>query len=178
MTRALARTVLVLSIVVLLAACATRPVVEQTGNANDAIWSLQGRLGISAGRKHGSFTVDWRQRKDDYNIDLLGPLGVGVAKITRRAGKVTLEIPHQAPLVADSADRLLSDSLGLDIPVTPLRYWIRGKPAPGSYQPTPEGFRQQGWTIAYAKYEAGLPVKIQLTRPEVRVTMVVRKWTD
>lgn len=178
MTRSRPRTFPVFLSLLLLTACATQPIVEQSGAPNDSIWSLQGRLGISAGRKHGTFTVDWQQHRDNYNIHLLGPLGVGVARITRKGGTVTLEIPNQAPQVADSADQLLTDSLGLTIPVTPLRYWVRGKPAPGSWRRTADGFSQQGWTIAYPKYEAGLPVKILLTRPEVHLTMVVRKWTD
>lgn len=170
--------VLTLGFTMLLCACATRPVVVQNGIAGDNVWSLNGRIGISSGKRHGAFTVDWRQDQDDYNISLLGPMGVGAARITRRDGMVTLQVPNQDPLVARSADELLSAALGLHIPVTPLRYWVRGKPAPGYWRATPDGFVQSGWTISYLAYASGLPVKMVVSRPEVKMTMVVRKWMD
>ena len=160
----------------LVSACATRPVV--IGSGGDQVWTLNGRLGISAGRRHGTFTIDWQEKKDSYRIDLLGPMGIGVARVTGDGSKVMLELPNQAPLVANSPDRLLSDSLGLDIPVTPLRYWVRGGPAPGPYSKTSTGIRQMGWQIDYLEYADGLPVKIKLARPEVKLMMVVRRWTD
>ena len=172
------RALLCLVVLGALCACSTRPVVVQKGARDDGVWSLTGRLGISARRQHGSFTVDWQQDKDKYRIDLLGPLGVGVARVSGDADKVTLQLPRRAPLVADSPEQLLSEALGLDIPVTPLRYWVRGVPAPGPFQHTADGFRQQGWTVDYLAYEQGLPVKIRLTRPEVKMLMVVRRWTD
>lgn len=148
------------------------------GAGNDAVWSLTGRLGVVAGRRHGSFTVDWRQNRAAYSIDLLGPLGIGVARITSDGRKVTLHIARHDPVVADSAEALLAKSLGLDIPVTPMRYWVRGKPAPGAHETTADGFRQAGWTVDYLDYRQGLPVKIRLTRPEVKLLMVVRRWAS
>lgn len=147
------------------------------GPRGDGIWSLNGRLGVSAGHRHGSFTVAWEQDRDKYTIDLLGPLGVGIAHIDGAAGKVTLKLPRHAPLVAATPEALLSKALGLQIPVTPLRYWVRGKPAPGPYQRTAKGFRQQGWNVDYLAFKKGLPVKIRLTRPKIRLLMVVRQWT-
>lgn len=161
-----------------LCSCSTQPVVEHEGAINDGVWSMTGKLGISAGRHHDNVTVDWQQNKDKYRIDLLGPLGLGIARITGSAGKVTLKMPRRAPLVANSPEALLADSLGLDIPLTPMRYWVRGKPAPGPVQQTADGFRQFGWTIDYLAYLQGLPVKIRLTRPEVKMLIVVRRWTD
>lgn len=147
------------------------------GRAHDGIWSLSGRLGVAAGNRHGTFTVDWRQHKDNYQIVLLGPMGIGVARITGSPDRVTLKIPRHAPMTARSPEALLVRSLGLNIPVTPLRYWVRGKPAPGPYQPTSDGFKQQGWTVKYLDYLQGLPTRIRLTRPRVKLIMVVTQWT-
>ena len=162
----------------MLCACSTKPLVVQRGAPDDGIWSLTGRLGVSAGDRHGSFTVDWRQDKEAYQIDLLGPMGIGVAHIAGDTDKVTLRVPRHPPMTAASAEGLLSRSLGLDIPVTPLRYWVRGKPAPGAYQQMADGFSQLGWKVEYLAYARGLPTRIRMTRPEVKLLMVVRQWIN
>lgn len=164
----------IIVLVLLVSACASRPIISSAGN--DDAWSLNGRIGINAGSRHGSFTVDWLQRPGHFEINLLGPLGMGVARVTGDPGRVVLDVPGQAPVVADSPDSLLKQAVGVDIPVTPLRYWVRGKPAPGPHRSTADGFHQFGWQVAYLRYEKQLPVKIRLTRPEVKVMMVVKQW--
>ena len=68
----------------LVSACATRPVV--IGSGGDQVWTLNGRLGISAGRRHGTFTIDWQEKKDSYRIDLLGPMGIGGRYVNTHMG--------------------------------------------------------------------------------------------
>jgi outer membrane lipoprotein LolB len=44
-----------------------------------------------------------------------------------------------------------------------------------------QGFSQAGWKVEYDRYtRAGtlvLPEKIRLTRPDLRITLVVNHWT-
>lgn len=159
-----------------LAACTSRPVI--TGTGAEASWSLNGRLGYIAGKEHGNLSVDWRQRPDHFEINLLGPLGVGVARVEGEPGRVVLDMAGRDPVVARSADDLVEQVIGVALPVSQLRYWVRGKPAPLPHQSTADGFRQLGWQIAYLQYEQQLPVKIRLTRPGVKVMMVVKKWAN
>lgn len=170
--------VIVPMLLMLLSACVSRPVMIGNDVVDDQVWSMSGKLGVSAGREHGTFGVNWRQDNDRYEINLLGPLGIGVARVSGEPGRVVLDVPREEPRTADSADDLLHEALGFDIPVAPLRYWIRGNPAPGPYQTTPGGLRQMGWEIEYLKYAGRLPVKMRLTRPEVKLVMVIREWVD
>lgn len=162
----------------LLAACTSRPVVTGSFSPEDQSWSLVGKLGVSAGLERGNFTIDWQQERNAYRINLLGPMGVGVARIEGDDDQVTLNLPGESPVTASNANDLLLATLGLDIPVKPMRYWVRGKPAPGAWRKTPSGIRQQGWNIEYLEFEEDLPVRIRLTRPEVRLVMVVKAWAD
>lgn len=139
-------------------------------------WNLNGRLAIVAGDRRGAFGLDWAQFERDYTIDLFGPLGLGVARVERAAGKVTLKMPGEPAISARNADELLVRVTGLAVPVTPLRYWVRGKPAPGYFTETDSGFRQGGWQIEYLREENGLPVRMVVSRPEARMTLVVRRW--
>ncbi len=88
----------------------------------------------------------------------------------------TLDVPGDPPVSARSADELLFQSTGLALPVTPLRYWVRGKPAPGAFSRTESGFVQSGWTVEYLGFEQGLPTRMRIERPEVRLILVVRGW--
>jgi outer membrane lipoprotein LolB len=163
----------------MLAACATRPVLEGNEIADDAVWALRGRIGISSDGQNGTFSVDWRQDGATFEISLSGPLGIGVARITGAPRKTVLEVPGETPVIAESADGLLQATIGLNIPVEPLRFWVRGLPAPGPFERTDDGLRQEGWTVTYlAKEEGGLPTRLRLSRPEARVTMVIKQWID
>lgn len=162
----------------MLAACTSRPVITGSYAPEDESWSLLGKLGVSAGRERGSFTIDWQQDRGAYRINLLGPMGMGVARIEGDGDEVTLNLPGQPPVTASSADDLLLATIGLDIPVKPMRYWVRGKPAPGTWRKTPSGIRQHGWNIEYLEFEDELPVRMRLTRPEVRMVMVVKTWAN
>ena len=142
----------------------------------DPDWYLNGRLAVIAGDRRGSFGLDWAQFERDYTIDLYGPLGLGVARVERVGGTVTLKVPGEPEVSARNADDLLVSVTGLAIPVTPLRYWVRGEPAPGRFVPTENGFRQGGWTIEYLSRDDGLPTRMTVSRPEARMTLVVRRW--
>lgn len=142
----------------------------------DLLWSLNGRLAVITADRRGTFGLDWQQYGRDFEIDLLGPLGMGVARVVAKDGLVTLDVPGEKAITARNADALLASVTGLDIPVSPMRYWVRGKPAPGRFERTDAGFRQLGWTIEYLTFEGELPVRMKVSRPEARLTLVVRRW--
>lgn len=139
---------------------------------------MKGKLGVVAQGQSGSFTIEWSQHQDAFEISLFGPLGMTAARVTGDGEGVSLEAPGEPLVTARSADALLADNLGLDIPVTPLRFWVRGVPAPGPHRKGRDSIAQFGWTIEYLQHQDGLPVRIRLSRPEVRLVLVVRQWTD
>ncbi len=142
----------------------------------DPVWAMNGRIAVVAGDRRGAFGFDWAQFERNYTIDLFGPLGLGVARVARSGGRVTLSVPGEPAVSASSADVLLERVTGLAVPVTPLRHWVRGEPAPGRYERTETGFRQSGWTVEYLKFDGDLPVRMRVSRPEARMTLNVRRW--
>lgn len=165
-----------LVLILFLSACQVQPVVE--GERDDDDWSLTGKLGVVAGTERGNFSVNWRQQQDSFEINLLGPLGLGIARVNGDANGVVLSQPGKSPVTAATPDELLLSTLGLDIPVTPMKQWVRGRPARGRYRNTNDGFVQFGWTVQYLEFKNSLPTRMRVSRPEVRLTMVVRQWTN
>jgi outer membrane lipoprotein LolB len=83
---------------------------------------------------------------------------------------------------------LLAQVTGWQLPVTGLRYWIRGLPEPvaGQAQETRDEagrlnrLEQSGWTIEYQKYQLVgdilLPAKLQLIHADISVRIVIDQW--
>jgi outer membrane lipoprotein LolB len=140
-------------------------------------WRLQGKLGVKAESNSGNLSITWSQIDDAYDIRLYGPLGVTVAEITGNALNATLDLPDSPPLRAASPEMLVQQALGYPFPVSPMRYWVRGMPAPDeAFDATADGFRQFGWHVAILHRDEWGPVKIRIQRPEVRLLLVVKNW--
>ena len=89
---------------------------------------------------------------------------------------------------ARDADALLQQVAGWQLPVTGLRYWIRGLPAPAAAKAQARRdesgrlsqLTQSGWTIKYNRYQLvngiSLPGKLQLLHDGISVRIVVDKW--
>ena len=76
---------------------------------------------------------------------------------------------------------------GLQVPVTGLRYWILGLPAPGAErsrvldgQGRLLSLEQNSWSMDYRGYTdvdgLSLPRKLFLRRDDLRVRLVVEQW--
>ncbi len=151
-------------------------------------WRASGRVAVSGAADSGSASLHWRQTAEKFTIRLFGPFGQGAVLIQGQPQSVSLrraggDIKHAA-----SAEELLSRELGWSVPVTVLRYWILGRPAPG-YSVTEMKLneedllghlKQAGWQVAFQRYrgvgDGWLPVKIELSRDRLRVRIVVSQW--
>lgn len=156
-----------------------------------AAWQMQGKLGIKAPGDSGSVYVNWAQGTDRYDITLSGPLGQGSGSITGTADEVVLEQGGQT-LRADSAEELVLQAFGWQLPMQALTYWVRGLPAPElagrqSVERDAQGLiiaqEQAGWTLEYSQYKLvqglALPgkLKAESSRLGVRLILVVNDWT-
>jgi outer membrane lipoprotein LolB len=78
-----------LLILTLVSACSLQPQPTETINswqqqqrvAKLQDWTLSGKLGFRAPQQGGSAALNWIQKKDNYQLFLSGPFGVGSAKI-------------------------------------------------------------------------------------------------
>jgi outer membrane lipoprotein LolB len=154
-----------------------------------AIWSLQGRA--ATGQLLGwTGNLSWRQRGRHFDVRLAGPLGAGGMRATGTLQRVRVRT-NKREMVTTHPDALVQKTLGWTFPLKPLRYWVKGLPAPGSYQRISvnaqgrlKSLRQQGWRIAYLDYvmpagaPTALPRRIVLDNGKTRIRLVIDRWFD
>lgn len=184
--------------VVLLAACASRPPVDTpppdtlaervaaVGSLDG--WTLTGRAALRHEDRSGSLNISWVQTGEAYHVRLYAPLGAGGLSLKGRPGQVSLETSEGLSDQADSPEALVYRHTRLRLPVTALRYWLLGVPAPDGDRTAMDvngdgllaGFEQFGWRVSYPDYTvaAGLamPRKVFIERDDAYVRLVVQQW--
>lgn len=181
----------------LLAACAPRPPVEPIARdpwlARQAVltnlqeWAIAGRIGVTTEREGWHASLFWTQQGPNYRIDLIGPLGQGRIGIEGDASGVTVQTADGRVMSAEDPEILLEEAVGVRVPVTGLKYWVRGLPAPVQYagltgdeQGRLTRLEQGGWVIDYTDYESvaglDLPARLRARRGDLQVRLVIREW--
>lgn len=191
--------IIILSLILLLSGCATQLQPHQIAPSltwkqrqiqlkHIQTWQVSGATAIQTQQQAQSASLSWQQiSRQQYVIDLFGPLGLGAVKLTGNANIVTL-YANQRLYTANSPEQLLEENLGWQLPVSNLYYWIRGLPAPSlpakmsfDSQHHLKTLTQQNWLINYISYQTvndiDLPKKITLTNNLARVTVVISHWT-
>ncbi len=198
----------------LLSACATRgpqappsivddPETLAAAEAHQAIraawlhrqpeWGFEGRVAVNSGGKGGSGRIEWRQEGRRYAVSLSAP-------VTRQSWRLTGDAHSEAGRLegleggireSESAEDLLREATGWDIPVNALADWVRGLAAegyPAASMRFAENTRlhvleQAGWRIEYPLWfdpegdRPGLPKRIEATREDgSRVRLIVDRW--
>jgi outer membrane lipoprotein LolB len=178
-----------LSFVLLLSACqppATKPV-EPTvnGAAPDFLqqqlsrelnlsqqnaWAFRGRVAISDGQQAGTVNMRWKQRGENFDIEISVP-------ITRQTWQLRSAGPRRVQLLAygltvmegDSAEAVVKQATGWQIPFADLQAWVRGMRAQGvaqaAFAPSglPASFKQNGWFVDYREWNQSvlpMPTKV------------------
>jgi outer membrane lipoprotein LolB len=152
-------------------------------------WQLDGRLAVNNGTEAWNINLRWQQNGDDYQIELSGPFGAGKVQLIGDAHGVLLRDSDQNTFYATSPEELLYQQTGVIMPVTGLRYWVLGLPAP--HHVSHPAFDQQGrlaklqqadWQVAFRRYTQVdafvLPDKIFIAKIDnsVDVRLVVDAW--
>ncbi len=124
-------------------------------------WKLSGKLGFRAPQQGGSAALNWTQEKDNYQLVLSGPFGVGSAKIY--GDDKTAEMLYGDTIYRHRASQQLAMQLtGLPLPVNALSWWARGLPSPTLPSATDlatgadglaRGFDQAGWQLSFSRYK-------------------------
>ena len=192
------RFLLLLSVVLLLPACATRQPVPDAApesvwlqHREDvralARWQVQGRVAIRSSEEGWHANFDWQQADQQYRIRLRGPFGQGAVELGGGPGAAWLQRTGEVPVHAQDADALLVAETGWNLPVAGLSAWLRGVPddaRPARLWWDADGLltqlEQDGWRIDFRRYrlvgQRQLPDKLQLERDNVRVKVVVDHW--
>lgn len=166
-------------------------------------WSFTGKLAMTLpeNKRYTGF-IDWQQYSlKQYHINLQGPLNSGQIQIIGHTDpllhhpQVTLMTPQQH-ITANSANSLLLQETGLQLPVESLYWWLRGLADPTTtytvedYDETGliSRFKQDHWVIQYLQFltidspslqaPIYLPKKIVMKQVEnsFQLKWVVKSW--
>ncbi len=183
----------VLSAGLLLAGCAVTPTSESTGQYGEkspaaiSDWQLSGRFSLTRQDQGWHASLFWQERGDQYQLKISGPLGQGAFRLRGDADGVLLEQSDGQTLAARDAEALLYQATGWHLPVSGLRYWIRGLPVPESHAQASRDaqgrltrLEQAGWVITYSRFELidGVywPIKLRLVRADISLRLVIDNW--
>jgi outer membrane lipoprotein LolB len=151
-------------------------------------WTLNGSVSIQQGGKSNIASLRWyQQQPQNYNLTVSGPMNVGRLTLNSAGGNVTMSQSGKAPVSAGSAEQLMQQQLGFQMPVSNMYYWVRGIPAPGGNpqmsfdnQNRIVRLAQQGWVINYNGYQNvrgyELPSNISVNNPRMSVRLAVNNW--
>ena len=184
----------------LLAACATPraprtllPVAAQEQLLRELPrFSVDGRVSVQAGDKAEIISLDWEQRGDAVRARLSGPFGAGA--LTVDWSPVTLRLTRGDEVHEGAeAEAMLRHHIGLVPPFDAMRFWLLGLAAPGEAPtrstPSSSGrigeLTQRQWQIRYDEWmgvaaKGGgvqLPRRMNINRDDLRLRVIVRRWS-
>ena len=151
-------------------------------------WSLGGRVAVSAEGEGWYAGLDWRQAGSSYHLELRGPLGHGRLWIDGDEQGVTAVAGDGTVHEGATAEQLLANAYGWRLPLSGLRYWVRGLPDPAlavdeiSFDSLGRlgRLRQAGWRISYPNYQdlpgIDLPRTITVEGHGLSLKLVVDRW--
>lgn len=199
---------LLVVLTLVLSACVQAPVRSVSTGAESAwqarqaaltavsAWALAGRMAAHNGAAmEGAIggeaisvnaTLHWAQQADDYSIDVIAPFGQAM-QLEGRDGGVVARLPDGRQISAANPDALLYESTGLRLPMSSLRFWVRGLPAPMSVvhkalddTGRPLWLEQSGWRVEFLRYTQinglDLPDKLVITQPPLLLRLVIDRW--
>ncbi|KAF0814651.1 Outer-membrane lipoprotein LolB [Andreprevotia sp. IGB-42] len=166
-----------------LAGCAApgQPPAQRADFAADGRLAIRGEIDGNKVSETANFR--WKRSGERTEVELGSPLGETQARLTFDAGGAELIDSRGTVRQAGDADALLFDATGYAIPVTPLRWWLEGKPAPDaplSDDATDAAgarrFAQAGWQVSLGAPSPLYPKLIQLKRDALDVRIAVTDW--
>lgn len=199
------RPLVVLAVLALLAGCTASPrraalpqdellaaqAQREAQLAERGYWRLAGRIAVSDGGDGGSGRLEWMQDGARYEITLNAPVTRRSWRLIGEPGFARLEGIEGGPFHADSAEALLVEYLGWNVPLASLAAWVQGARAAGPAQiefqlsGLPLLIEQQGWRIEYRAFEdrnpesgeaLPMPLRVFATRGQQRVRVQVDAW--
>lgn len=149
-------------------------------------WQLSGRLAVQNDHEAWHMSLEWLQRRDRYSLNITAPLGQGSMRLHGDAVQVMLMTDEGETLNSSNPELLLYQQFGWKIPISALRYWVLGLPAPGDFQQTLDEYgrlrqlTQAGWEIEFIDYQphlgVELPRKVFINNHRAKVKLVISSW--
>ncbi|MCY4265812.1 MAG: lipoprotein insertase outer membrane protein LolB [Gammaproteobacteria bacterium] len=151
-------------------------------------WQLRGRVNVRYNNKSYTPRIQWQQNGLNFSLRLWGTFNTGNTIVKGSPDVVTLE-QGDTVLHADSPEQLILEQLGYELPVSYLRYWVRGLPDPSSQAELEFNemnqlvrLQQEDWIVTYADLRQygtlSMPRRVEVIRPvdAVRLRFVGLSW--
>ena len=166
-----------LLLLMLVGGCATTAKPQAPAAMLDA-WELRGKLGLRATGQAANLSFQWSQRSEGvFRIRLLGPLGVSLGSVEGNTAWAVADFDGE--LIEGPGDSLLLPTLGFNVPLSSMYYWVRGLPDPSMPDVTSDsGFVQGRWTIDVTKGSEAddLPRKVNIQGNDLSVRLAAMRW--
>ncbi len=161
--------------------------------ASLAAWSLQGRVALSNGRDGGSGRIEWRQNGPRHEVALSAPVTRQSWRLSGDADGAQLEGLEGGMRSGADATVVLMEATHWEIPVAALGSWARGLRSEdvhgiATIRYGSDGrlarIEQGGWVIDYGDWRASaipgieLPNRLNASRGEARVRLIVDRWSE
>lgn len=175
------RSALAAGAVALLAGCASVPSTPDVPSDFAAVGRLAARGEVAGRPVNESANFRWRRSGERIDVELGSPLGDTQARLAVTPGEATLTLADGRSASAPDADALLTQLTGLALPVSYLRWWLEGEPAPElvldelAADGASRRFAQAGWQVAL--FDATpYPKRLTLNREGFEVRIAVSSW--
>lgn len=187
------------AVAALLGGCRTLPP-SPVGPGADAPWSAQlaglekldrygltGRVAMAANGQGFSANLRYQQLPERSDLALDGPMGLGGVRVAIEGEELRIETSGGKQLDGAAAREELERRLGFSLPLTALRWWLLGVPAPGDVALDQDagsgeirGFTQDGWRVSIDSRAPGLgfalPQRMTAEREGARMKLLVERW--
>jgi len=151
-------------------------------------WKMAGVFSITYKKKRDVASFDWQQKPDGYTINISGPIGIGSARVVGDSEGVKFWRTSEEVFAANTPEQLMQEQLGWQLPISDIRYWILGMPAPKrvDYKYLDRYghlnfFKQNGWQVRYSEFRCevkkgvDLPQLIELQNKDVAIKIKIKK---
>lgn len=151
-------------------------------------WQVNSSIAVKGDKGAWSARVFWQQQPTTYQLRFNVAGGQGVVLLDGTPTQVQMRTADRQQFVAPTPDILMKDVLKVDVPVSFLRYWIRGIPSPkervADYQLNENNqlsyLRQVGWKVEFTDYSNvqgySLPQRLILENDEFKVKILISQW--
>jgi len=187
--RCCAKNIVLLIMATLLVSCAdvhVKPTIPFQLTARDylyakASWAFVGRMAVSDKNDSFSASITWKHQDSQDKLELSGPFGQGRTLIELTDEGVVIDNGDERMQYSGNADELVSRQVGVDIPVSALKYWVLGLVEPElEYDLLEKGFVQSGWNVKYQQMQVvgqnTMPRKIRVEQGDVKLKLIINHW--
>jgi len=151
-------------------------------------WQIKGKLGVRSDSGNGSLSVNWQQNQDNYSIYTQAALGQGAATLEGNSTRLIISEAGKGSVTSFEPNQLVEETFGWKIPITDLKYWVRGIPNPEQASATAQydaagnltQLDQYGWSLIFSRYRQiqgwALPGRIRAKQGNTTLTLIIRDW--